>query len=197
MIPIHDTVPSRSVPVVTWGLLRRRQKEGDMKRLRLVATVLTGCLGIAIHDAAAVDPSNPAAAVLKSHIMVSPDEIKWEDCSPGLPPGAQCATIEGDRAAPNVLFTYRVRMPDNFRIAPHFHPADEHITVISGTFQMGLGEKFDMKAAKPMVAGSFMVMPKGAPHYAWTQGETVLQVHAIGPWGLTYVNPQDDPRKGK
>ncbi len=143
----------------------------------------------------AQDPTNPAAAVLKEHIMVMPSEVQWADCPPNIPPGAQCASIEGDRSAPNVLFTYRLKMPDNYRIAPHFHPADEHLTVISGTFKMGLGEKFDEKSMSPMVAGSFMVMPKGAPHYAMTQGETVLQVHAIGPWGLTYVNPADDPRK--
>jgi quercetin dioxygenase-like cupin family protein len=85
-------------------------------------------------------------------------------------------------------------MPDNYRIAPHFHPADEHLTVISGPFNMGLGEKFERDATKPMVAGSFVVMPKGSPHYAWTRGETVLQVHAIGPWRLTFVHPEDDPR---
>jgi hypothetical protein len=67
--------------------------------------------------------------------------------------------------------------------------------VIAGTFHMGLGEKFDAARAKAMPAGSFMVMPKGSAHYAWAKGETIVQVHAIGPWGITYVNPADDPRK--
>jgi quercetin dioxygenase-like cupin family protein len=151
-------------------------------------------MGFVLGPVSAAEPTNPAAAVLKEHIMVSPAEVKWADCPPSVPPGAKCANIEGDRSAPNVLFTYRLKMPDGYRIAPHFHPADEHLTVISGTFNMGLGEKFDEKSLKPMVAGSFMVMPKGKPHYATTKGETVLQVHAIGPWGLTYVNPADDPR---
>ncbi len=143
----------------------------------------------------AQDATNPAAAVLKSHIMMTLDEIKWGDCPPALPPGAKCAVIEGDTKAPNVLFAYRLKMPDNYRIAPHFHPADEHLVVISGTFNMGLGDKLDTKATKPMTAGSFVVMPKGTHHFAWTKGETVLQVYAIGPWGLTYVNPEDDPRR--
>jgi mannose-6-phosphate isomerase-like protein (cupin superfamily) len=143
----------------------------------------------------AQEPTNPAAAVLKKHIMITPEEIQWSDCPPTIPAGAKCTKIEGDWSAPNVLFTYRLKMPDKYRIAPHFYPADEHLTVISGTFKMGLGEKFDEKSMKPMVAGSFMVMPKGAPHFALTQGETIIQVHAIGPWGLTYVNPADDPRK--
>lgn len=157
-----------------------------------VALMLSIC---AVPLVQADEPTNPAAAVLKKHIMVTPGELQWGECSPMIPPGAQCATIEGDKNAPNVLFTYRLKMPDKYKISPHFHPADEHLTVISGTFKMGLGEKFDEKAMKSMVAGSFMVMPKGAPHFALTQGETILQVHAIGPWGLTYVNPADDPRK--
>jgi len=165
-----------------------------MSRALLVVAITTGLLCTAMH-AGADEPTNPAAAVLKSHIMVKPDELKWEACSAAIPPGARCATIEGDRSAPNVLFTYRLKMPDNYKIPPHFHPADEHLTVISGTFNMGRGREFDANAMSPMVAGSFMVMPKGAPHYALTRGETVLQVHAIGPWGLTYVNPDDDPRR--
>ena len=96
--------------------------------------------------------------------------------------------------AANALFAYRVKVPDNYRIAPHFHPADEHLLVISGVFNMGMGDKFEMSATRPMGAGSFMVMPKGTRHFAWTKGETVVQVYAIGPWGLTYVNPKDDPR---
>jgi quercetin dioxygenase-like cupin family protein len=140
-------------------------------------------------------PSNPAAAVLKEHIMVQPDNIKWTACSNALPPGAQCASIEGELTAPNVLFTYRVKFPANYKIAPHFHPADEHITVISGTFHLAPGRQFDQRATRAMTAGSFIVMPKGHAHFAWTDSETIVQVHAIGPWGLTYVDPKDDPRQ--
>lgn len=86
-------------------------------------------------------------------------------------------------------------MPDNYKLAPHFHPADEHLTVISGTFNMGLGDRLDVQKTKALTAGSFVVMPKGARHYAGTNAETVLQIHAIGPWGVTYVNPADDSRK--
>ncbi len=140
------------------------------------------------------EPTNPAAATVKSHIMMTLDETKWGDCSPALPPGARCAVIEGDAKAPNVLFAFRLKMPDNYRIAPHFHAADEHTLVISGTLNMGRGDKLDTSATKPMTAGSFVVMPKGTHHFAWTKGETVLHVYAFGPWALTYVNPGDDPR---
>ncbi len=143
----------------------------------------------------AEEPTNPTAAVLSSHIMLTPGDMKWGGCPPVLPPGAKCAMIEGDMKAANVLFAYRLKMPENYRIPPHFHPADEHLTVISGTFNMGLGDKLDIQASKPMTAGSFIVMPKGTHHFAWTKGETILQAYAIGPWGLTYVNPEDDPRQ--
>jgi quercetin dioxygenase-like cupin family protein len=158
---------------------------------RLVALLFLLAAAAAARTA---EPTNPAAAAVRDHIMVSPEKLAWEACSPALPPGAQCATIEGDRNAPDVLFTFRVKVPDGYRIAPHFHPADEHLTVIEGTFAMGFGESFDAAALHPMGRGSFMVMPKGAPHYAEARGATVVQVHAIGPWGITYVNPADDPR---
>jgi mannose-6-phosphate isomerase-like protein (cupin superfamily) len=140
------------------------------------------------------EPTNPAAAVLKSHIMLTPEEMKWGECSPILPAGAKCAVTEGDLRTANVLFGYRLKLPDNYRISPHFHPTDEHLVVISGIFNMGHGDKFDSGATRPMTPGSFVVMPKGAHHFAWTKGETIIQVYALGPWGLTYVNPKDDPR---
>ncbi|HEX6623210.1 MAG TPA: cupin domain-containing protein [Pyrinomonadaceae bacterium] len=144
--------------------------------------------------ARAQEPSAPAAATLKSHIMLTPEEVKWGECPPALPAGAKCAAIEGDLGAANALFGYRVKMPDNYRIPPHFHPADEHVVVLSGVFNMGHGDKLDTGATRALAAGSFAVMPKGAHHFAWTKGETVVHVYAVGPWGLTYVNPKDDPR---
>ena len=137
---------------------------------------------------------HPAAAVIKSHISLTPEDIKWGPCPPVLPTGASCAVIEGSLAAPNTLFAYRLRMPDNYRIPAHFHPADEHLVVISGVFNLGHGDKLNLDATRPMTAGSFIVLPKGMHHFAWTKGETIIQVYAIGPWGLTYVDAGNDPR---
>jgi quercetin dioxygenase-like cupin family protein len=143
----------------------------------------------------AEDKSKTAGSTAGSPLMLSPTEVKWGECPPAVPPGAQCAVIQGDMTAANELFTFRVKMPDNFQIAPHFHPADEHLVVISGVFNMGMGATLDKSSGHAMSAGSFMVMPKGEPHFAWTTGETVIQVYAIGPWALTYLNPEDDPRQ--
>jgi quercetin dioxygenase-like cupin family protein len=126
--------------------------------------------------------------------MLTPEDIRWETCPPAVPPGARCAVLEGSLAANNALFAFRVKMPDNYRIPPHFHPADEHLIVISGVFNLGHGEKPDPGATRPMTAGSFIVLPKGMPHFASTTGETIIHVYAIGPWGLTYVDARDDSR---
>jgi len=166
-------------------------------RFRKVLFVTVPLAVAAVAIVAAQEPSNPAAAVLKSQIMVTPAEVQWGACSPALPPGAQCVVLEGDPKAANVLFSYRLKMPNGYKLAPHFHPADEHLLILQGTFNMGMGDTVDMKATKAMVAGSFVVMPKGTHHFAWTTGETILQVYAIGPWALTYVNSNDDPRNQK
>src|SRR5919201_4393577 len=136
-------------------------------------------------------------AAVKEHIVVKGKSGKWGDPPPVLPRGAQFAVVEGDPKAPGQLVSFRLKMPDGYRIPPHFHPADEHVVVLQGTFNMGMGDKLDKNASTALEAGSFVVMPKGQHHFAWAKGETIVQVYAIGPWGLTYVNPKDDPRNGK
>ena len=78
---------------------------------------------------------------------------------------------------------------------PHWHPMDENVTVISGIFRVGLGEKFDKGALRDLPAGSYAMLPSGLAHYNRIKGETVLQFHGIGPYDINYVNPADDPRK--
>lgn len=157
------------------------------------------CVVVSLTPAMALAQSHthPAASGLTSHIMVLPGDVQWGACPPVVPPGAQCATVEGDPTAPDKLFAFRVKMPSGFRLAPHYHPADEHVLVLAGTFTMGLGERFDQTRGTALTAGSFAVMPQGTRHFAWTEGETILQIYAIGPWGMTYVNPEDDPRNKK
>ena len=137
------------------------------------------------------------AAVATQHTLLTPNDVKWVDAPPVFPRGAKFALVEGDPKTAGQLVSFRVKMPDGYKIPPHFHPADEHVIVLQGTFNMGMGDKLDQNATKPLEAGSFAVMPKGEHHYAWTKGETIVQVYAVGPWGLTYVNPADDPRNAK
>ncbi len=124
------------------------------------------------------------------------DKIEWKDGPPSLPPGAKMAVLEGDPGKEGP-FVFRVKAPDGYRIPPHTHPKTERITVISGTFNIGMGEKFDANAAKPMPAGTYGYWEAGMKHFVWIKGETVVQFHGMGPWKIEYVNPEDDPRNKK
>jgi quercetin dioxygenase-like cupin family protein len=95
------------------------------------------------------------------------------------------------------MFTVRLDMPDGYRIAPHFHPTDEHITVISGTFLIGMGDAIDPKQMSPLPTGGFATASANMHHYATAKGHTVVQVSAMGPFQLTYVHAADDPTKVK
>ena len=157
--------------------------------------VAAGALLLTLPGSLRQEPTNPAAAVVKAPILVRAEEMRWEACSAAIPRGPKCATLEGDRTVANMPFTYRLKIPDGYHIPAHVHPADAHLTVIAGTLNIGFGDTLDVKATKPMPAGSFIVIPRGAHHFYWTRGETIVQSHGIGPWGVAYVNPADDPRK--
>lgn len=128
------------------------------------------------------------------HSMTAGADLKWADV-PSLPPGARIAVLEGpmNEAVP---FTVRLRLPAQYRIPPHWHPAVEHVTVLAGTFHMGHGESYDGARATVLPPGGFAVMQPRTPHFAFTLNEPVeIQLHGIGPWGVTYINAQDDPRR--
>jgi quercetin dioxygenase-like cupin family protein len=93
------------------------------------------------------------------------------------------------------LFAFRLKVPRGYHIPPHTHPKPEVVTVISGTFRLGMGEKADKAKAQVLPAGSFFALPPGMAHFAYADEDTVIQINSNGPWGLTYVNPADDPRK--
>ena len=149
--------------------------------------------GICVAFTAACLAASTAWAQHDAHKLVKPEELKWNDV-PSLPKGAKIAVIEGpmNEAVP---FTVRLQFPANYRIPPHWHPAVERVTVLSGTFNMGIGEKFDQGKTEALKPGGMMIMQPKTPHFAWTNSETVVQIHGTGPWGVTYVNPADDPRK--
>lgn len=130
----------------------------------------------------------------KDHGLIQASEVKWGAAPASVPPGAQGVVLQGDPAKPGP-FTLRLKLPDGYRIPPHYHPAIEHITVLQGTFVLGMGEKVDTATEKQLAAGAFAFMPAGMRHFVRAQGETIVQLHGTGPWGITYVNPSDDPRK--
>jgi quercetin dioxygenase-like cupin family protein len=129
------------------------------------------------------------------HTTHMPDTLKWVE--PGVLPGARMAVLQGDPAKEG-LFVYRFKFPANFKVPPHFHKAGENVTVLTGTFFVGLGEKFDQGSGQELPVGGFIAIPPKHPHFAWAgPEETIVQVHGIGPTDITFVNPADDPRKKK
>jgi quercetin dioxygenase-like cupin family protein len=129
------------------------------------------------------------------HVVVPLGETKWGPAPPSLPPGAQLAILEGDPRTKGATYTIRAKFPDGYKVPPHWHPVDENVTVLKGTLILGRGDKFDPKGAMELTVGTFSHMPKGTRHFAQAKGETIIQVHGVGPFEVHYVNPEDDPRK--
>lgn len=130
------------------------------------------------------------------HKIVPAQGIKWGPGPRALPAGAEATVLYGDPAKEG-LFALRLKLPDGYRVPPHIHPAHEVVTVISGTFRLGIGETADDAKAQALSAGSFFTLSPGMAHYARAEGETVVQTTTNGPWGITYVNPKDDPRQSQ
>lgn len=129
----------------------------------------------------------------QSHVLMTPEALKWVD--PPTFPGAKLAIVQGDPGKEG-LFVYRVKLPANYKIAPHFHKSGENVTVLSGVFFIGMGEVFDQKAATEMKVGAFVGIPATHRHFAFAgPEETLIQVHGVGPTDITFVNAADDPRK--
>ena len=136
-----------------------------------------------------------AEAQESKFIKVTPDEVQWNPAPPFLPKGAQLAVIKGDPNEPGP-FTIRLRFPPDYKIPAHKHPSFEHITVISGTLHMGMGEHLEHTNGTALPAGSFAYGPEEKYHFAWTtEDETVVQIQSQGPFGIQYFDPADDPRK--
>jgi hypothetical protein len=128
----------------------------------------------------------------EGHRVIKPDAIQWQDAKM-LPAGAKLAVLEGDPKAKGFV-TLRAKLPANYRIPPHWHPAPERVTILSGTMHLATGDKFEEGKGDALTPGTYAVMPAEMRHYAWTEGEVEIQVSTIGPWGITYVNAADDPR---
>lgn len=152
---------------------------------------------IAILLASVTSAALPAAAQSvyggEGHLLLAPAQLVWKD-APAVAPGAKIAVIEGplDKAVP---FTFRLALPANAKIAPHVHPAFERVTVISGTFYFAQGDTYDTSRTQALGPGGAALMPPDTPMFGYTTEATVIQLHGIGPWGIKYLNPADDPRQ--
>jgi hypothetical protein len=129
------------------------------------------------------------------HVIVTPGQAAWQAGQPPLPPGAQVSVMDGDPAKAGAAYSIALKMPNGYRIPPHWHPMDASVVVVQGALVMGLGDKFDQSRGHEMKAGAFMRMSKGVRHYEWTKGETIVYISGLGPLDTIYVNPADNPKK--
>ena len=157
-------------------------------------------LGVAILTIAACSndttgSSEPSTPLLSLLATAGPgDDIQWGPAPPIFPKGAEIAVLQGDPSKAEE-FTVRLRMPNGYKIAPHTHPTVENVTVLKGTFFAGMGEQFSDANLKAYPRDAFASIPANHAHYAMARGQTIVQVHGLGPFVLTYVNPADDPTK--
>ena len=140
----------------------------------------------------AVAAVTPAEAV-PPPTLVSPRAIKWVPFPLGGR-GVTAAVLSGDVDKPGT-FVLRIKSPAGTKVPPHWHPGDEHLTIVSGTFAVGMGDVFNARTLKGMPAGSYALVPRAMRHFAFSKTETVVQVHGLGPFQINFVNPANDPRK--
>ena len=127
----------------------------------------------------------------------TPETIPYGPAPAFVPAGAQLAVLEGDPGAPSRDYTVRLKMPDGYRIASHWHPQWENVTIIYGTFKVGMGDRFEESKITAFPAGGFAYLDPDMHHYAMASGGVVVQVHGTSPLQFNYVNPNDDPSRKK
>ena len=151
-----------------------------MKKIVIAVALLAGAI--------------PFSAIAQEAVTFQGDDLKWGPASPAMQKGAQGVALVGDPGKEG-LYVIRVKFPAGYKVAPHSHPNDENVTVISGMFHFAIGDKFDETKGTALKPGGFAQAPKGVKHFAWASQETVIQLHGMGPQNLIYVNDADDPRK--
>jgi hypothetical protein len=126
-------------------------------------------------------------------VSLNAQDLKWGDAPADLPKGAMMVVLYGD---PTKKGTYalRLKMPDGYRIPPHWHTQDEQLTILSGTFVLHMGDTMDAPAQQ-LTTGGFHFLPGKMHHAAEAKGETIVQLNGMGPFDIHYLNPADNPKK--
>jgi hypothetical protein len=127
------------------------------------------------------------------HAPMNASDIVWGPAPDFFPAGAEFALLDGNPVEAG-LITLRLKFPAGYEVPAHWHPTVENVTVLSGTFYVGMGDTLDKANSMALEAGGFAAVPAEHNHFAWTEEETIVQVHLMGPFAITYVNPKDDPR---
>jgi hypothetical protein len=160
-------------------------------RTLLIAGVVA--VALVLLDFGTVNAGEPKGQLSgPSPFSVTPEAIKWQPFSP-LGPGVERAVLLGNPGQTGSQFLFRLKIPDGHEIRPQWHPVDESITVITGILYLGIGDRFDRSATRELPAGSVAFVPKKLPHFAFTRGETITEVHGIGPFESILVHLAEKP----
>ena len=163
-----------------------------MRYLKTIALLLVVSAAAARAEESVPKVAAHKMAAMPKPIILTPSDMKWGAPPPVFSAGAKFAVLEGDPSKAG-LYTVRLQLPDGYKIMPHWHPKDEKVTVVSGEFHAGMGDKLQDEGSVTLPAGSYVNLPAHMHHFAWAKGETTVQVHGMGPFQLIYVNPADDP----
>jgi quercetin dioxygenase-like cupin family protein len=169
---------------------------------RPVALLTPAAVLLALWSVAQTKPVTTASVTGGAHVALRPDALRWVPMSTDLMEGTpafalaeppQVSLVDGDPAQAGAPFTLRIKLAAGTRVPPHWHPTDEHITVLQGRFGIGMGDRYDAASLHELPSGSYAVMPKGMTHFALATGETVVQVHGVGPFKSVWVSPAGKP----
>jgi anti-sigma factor ChrR (cupin superfamily) len=155
-----------------------------MQKIR-VGSVCVALIGVAAFTAAVYSQEKKDGPA--SPKIMHFGDLKWTP----IIKGCDLATVAGDPSAEGTPFVVRLRCVDGAKIPAHWHPTDENVTVLKGTFLAGMGETFDETKLTTMNVGNFVTMPKEMRHFATCKGETIVQVHGAGPFKVNWVNPSE------
>ena len=150
-------------------------------------TIFAACLALGLCAVVAMAQTGAPKA---AHQVARAQTLKW---APGPLPGSQMAVVSGDPAKSGVPFVLRLKLADKVQVPAHWHPTDEHVTVLAGIFAVGMGDKYDGKKLDDLKVGDYLMIPKEMRHYGLAKGESVVQVHGMGPFAINWVNPADVP----
>lgn len=155
-----------------------------MKKIRMARVFVVLLAVVALAGAAS---SQEKKEGMEAHKIVHFGDLKWT----GIMKGCDLAAVSGDFNAEGAPFVLRIRCADGTKIPAHWHPTDENVTVLKGTFLVGMGESFDESKLQTMNVGNFVTVPKEMRHFATCKGETIVQVHGAGPFKVNWVNPSE------
>lgn len=160
-----------------------------MKRIILNLAPMAASLGLLVTAASLAFGGEPQP-------VKNSEDVKWSPAPPVLPKGAKISVLAGNPAEAG-LISLRLMLPAGYKIPAHWHPVDEQVTVLSGTINLGMGDKLDESKSQEFSTGGFYPLPAQKSHFVWTKTGATIQLSLMGPFAITYVNPADDPTQAR